>query len=150
MKPKLILSAAAVAVAAVASPAAAGESRAELRSGIVWCCGVSDETVGVAVGHDFDLGTGAFFGVEAVADTNFDFVDPTIGVNARVGAKVSEAAKLYALAGYAYETGFEIDDFVLGAGVQANLGTSSLVSFQYQRYMDTDINRATVGVGFRF
>ncbi|MGN3974209.1 outer membrane protein [Tsuneonella sp. SYSU-LHT278] len=150
MRFMVMVAAAAATVAAVASPAAANETRLEVRGGIVWCCGVSDETIGVAIGHDFDVGTGAFIGVEGVADTNFDFVDPTLGVNARVGAKVGETGKVFGTLGYAYETGFDIDDWVLGAGYQTDLGANALVSLQYQRYMDTDINRAIVGVGFRF
>lgn len=142
---------AAVAVlATVATPAVANETRLEARGGIAWVSGASDETIGVALGHDVDLGQTTFIGVEAVADTDFNISDPTIGVNARLGFKAGENSKLFASAGYAYSTGFEIDDAVVGAGFQHNLGASSLVSIQYQRYIDFDINRATVGLGFRF
>ncbi len=91
-----------------------------------------------------------FIGVEAVADTNFDFVDPTIGVNARIGTKLGEDTKVFGLLGYAYETGFDIDDALIGAGIQQNVGKKSLLSVQYQRYLDLDINRVLVGFGFRF
>lgn len=147
---RLLATGAALAVATIAAPALADETRVEVRGGIVWCCGISDETIGLALGHDFDIGTSTFIGVEAVADTNFDFVDPTIGVNARIGGKLGESGKLFGVAGYAYETTFDLDDFVLGAGYQHNLGSNALISFQYLRYMDTDINRAAVGVGYRF
>lgn len=140
----------AAAAAAIATPAYADESRIEARGGVAWCCGVSDETIGVAVGHDFDLKSTLFIGVEAVADTDFNFTDPVIGVNARLGAKVGEDTKVFALAGYAYSTGIELDDAVVGAGVQHNVGQTTLLSLQYQRSVDFDINRVLVGVGVRF
>lgn len=141
---------AAAAIAVLATPAQADETRVEVRTGIVWCCGVSDETIGVAVGHDFDLGSEMFVGVEAVADTDFDFIDPTIGVNARLGTKLSEETKVFVLGGYAYETGFDFDDAVFGAGLQHNFTEQALLSVQFQRYIDTDVNRAVVGFGIRF
>ena len=140
----------AAAIAAIATPAYADETRAEVRGGIVWCCGVSDETIGVALGHDFDVGAGLFIGVEAVADTSFDFGDPTIGANARIGTKLGEDTKVFGLVGYAYETTFDFDDAVIGTGVQQNVGEKALLSLQYQRYLDTDVNRVVVGLGFRF
>lgn len=143
------LSVAAV-LAAIATPAYADESRIEARGGIAWCCGVSDETIGVAVGHDFDLNSTMFIGVEAVADTDSNFSDPTIGVNARIGGRVGEDTKVYALAGYAYSTAIELDDAVIGVGVQQNVGTTTLLSLQYQRSLDFDVNRLMVGVGVRF
>lgn len=149
MRIKLI-SAAVAAVTFAASPAYAGETRVEVRGGVVWCCGVSDETLGLAIGHDFDISSDLFVGVEGVIDTNFDFVDPTLGLNARIGTKLSENAKLFGTVGYAHETGYSDDDFAIGAGYQHNIGAKALVSVQYQRYLDSDINRATVGVGYRF
>lgn len=147
---RLVNYAAVAALAALATPAKADETRVEVRSGIVWCCGVSDETIGLAVGHDFDLGGDMFAGIEAVADTDFDFVDPTIGVNARLGTKLGEDTKVFVLGGYAYETGFDFDDALIGAGVQHNVGEKALLSLQYQRYLDTDVNRVAVGFGLRF
>lgn len=139
----------AATLAAIASPAYADETRVEARGGIAWCCGVSDETIGVAVGHDFDLGS-VFLGVEAVADTDFNISDPVVGVNARIGSKVGENTKVFGLVGYAYSTGIEIDDAIVGAGVQQNVGKTTLLSLQYQRSIDLDINRVMVGVGVRF
>ena len=147
---KMTISAAIAAVALAASPAHADETRVEVRGGIAWCCGSSDETIGLAVGHDFDLSSGLFIGVEGVADTNFDFVDPLLGVNARLGTKLGEKSKLFGTVGYAYDTGFEDDDLVLGAGYQYNISDRALFSVQYQRYVDFNVNRASVGVGYRF
>ena len=142
--------AAAIAASTIATPALANEARVELRTGIAWVSGVSDETLGVAVGYDADISEAAFVGVEAVADTNFDFADPILGVNGRLGAKVGDAGKLFGTVGYARDTTFDLDDWTLGAGYQHNLGSNMLLSAQYQRYMDTDVNRASIGFGFRF
>ncbi|MBT8427514.1 MAG: hypothetical protein KJO02_05745, partial [Erythrobacter sp.] len=63
---------AAVAAAAVATPAAAedegGEFRAEVRGGVIWVEDFSEATLGAAVGYDFDLGETAFAGVELSGD----------------------------------------------------------------------------------
>lgn len=147
---KLLLVPALSVAACFASPAnAAGEGRMEIRTGVAWteCC--SDESIGIAVGYDYDLSESMFIGAEAVADTNFDFVSPVVGVNARVGLKTSDNGKLFAVAGYAYDTDWEIDDAVLGLGYQHNIG-KVLVSAQYKRYLDLDINRGVVGIGIRF
>lgn len=142
--------AAAAAAATLATPAYADETRVEARGGIVWCCGASDETIGLVVGHDFDIGEKVFLGVEGVVDSNFDLDDPVLGVNARLGTKVGENTKIFALAGYAHATDFDQDDAVVGAGVQHNLGEKALLSLQYQRTLDLELNRVLVGVGLRF
>lgn len=142
--------AAAAAAAAFATPAYANETRVEVRGGVVWCCGESDDTIGLAVGHDYDLGDSLFIGVEGVIDSNFDLDDPVLGVNARLGTKVGEKTKIFALAGYAHATGVDYDDAVIGAGLQHNLGEKALLSVQYQRVLDLEVNRALVGVGIRF
>jgi hypothetical protein len=134
----------------VSSPALANEGRVELRTGIAWVSGVSDETIGIAAGYDADVSENVFVGVEAVADTDFNFVSPTLGVNARLGTKVMETGRLFALAGYAYETQFDFDDAVVGVGFQQEFGTGMLVSLQYQRYVDTEVNRVAIGLGARF
>ncbi len=140
---------AAAAMAAAPTAVSANEARVEVRGGIAWVSGATDETIGLAVGYDADVSENFFLGVEAVADTDFNISSPVLGVNARAGFRVGEQGKLFATAGYAYETEFELDDFVLGAGYQHNVGRA-LVSIQYQRYMDTEINRAMMGVGYRF
>ncbi|MES2700243.1 MAG: hypothetical protein V4647_11600 [Pseudomonadota bacterium] len=146
----LTISAAVAACAFAATPALANEARVEARGGIAWVSGTSTESIGLAVGYDADLDDSFFAGIEAVADTDFDFSDPVLGVNARLGANVGEGGKAFVTAGYAYDTWSEFDDAVIGAGYQHNIGTNALLSIQYQRYVDLDINRATVGLGFRF
>lgn len=140
----------AIALAAVATPALANEARVELRGGVAWVPGVSTEVIGVALGYDADVGGNVFVGGEVVADTDFDFASPVIGVNVRLGTNVGESTKLFVTGGYARDTSFDLDDAVIGAGAQFGLGSKSFVSVQYQRYLDTDVNRATVGVGFKF
>jgi hypothetical protein len=146
---KTALIAAAFAGVLVASPAMANEGRLEARGGIAWAYGASTETIGVAAGYDVDLGATTFIGIEGVADTDFDISDPVLGANARLGFKTGQG-RLFVTGGYAYDTGFDFDDAVVGAGYQHNLGSKALLSVQYQRYLDTHLNRATVGVGVRF
>lgn len=145
-----IMIAAVFAAAAVSSPAVANEGRVELRNGIIWVDGASDEAVGVALGYDADLGDAFFVGVEGAIDTNYDFVSPVLGLNARLGSRVGENGRLFGTVGYAYDTDFEIDDFALGGGYQHTLDSGLVISAQYQRYMDLDINRVSIGVGTRF
>lgn len=142
----------AAAVTAVAStPAyAAGEGFAELRGGYAWVGDLADtESLGLALGYDFDLGSNAFIGVEANAYTDADFSDPVIGTNARLGFKPSEKNKMFATVGYAYDTWSETDDMVLGAGFEHKLDKLSL-SIQYQRSLDWEINHVFVGIGTKF
>ena len=124
--------------------------RLEVRGGVVWCCNDSEDTLGIAVGRDFDLGENVFIGAEAVLDSNFDFDTPVAGINARLGTKLGEQTKLFGLVGYAHDTDSSADDVVLGAGLQHALGEKFIVSVQYQRALDTELNRAFVGLGLRF
>jgi opacity protein-like surface antigen len=142
--------AAAVAVAAIATPAHANETRVEARGGIVWDGTFSDDTLGIAVGHDFDLNEQVFFGIEGVADSNISFDDPVLGVNARLGTTVKENTKIFVLGGYAHSTDIDEDDFIVGAGFQHNFGERSLLSVQYQRAIDLELNRVIIGFGVRF
>lgn len=146
----LSMAAAAAVCAFISTPALANEARVEVRGGIAWVAGASTESIGLSLGYDADISESFFAGIEAVADTDFDISDPVLGVNARLGAKVGENGKAFVTAGYAYDTWSEFDDAVVGAGYQHNVGTNALLSIQYQRYVDLDINRATVGLGFRF
>lgn len=147
---RLLIVAAALSISAAATPAIANEARLEARGGIAWANGSSTETIGVALGYDAPVGENTFVGVEAVLDTDFDISDPVLGANLRFGFNMSPESKLFATLGYAHDTGFDQDDAVIGAGYQHNVGARSLVSIQYQRYLDSDINRATIGFGYRF
>ena len=146
---KIVLLAAA-AVAAAAAPAQANESRAEVRGGIAWAEGAEEAVLGVAVGHDFDLGETVFFGLEGSADKILvDGADIVWGATARLGTKVGDAGKLYGTAGYSFGDG---DAFHAGAGYQHKLGSSAYVKVEYRHFFDdlVDVNTAAVGVGVTF
>ncbi|WP_369024993.1 outer membrane protein [Qipengyuania sp. RANM35] len=140
----------AVAVAAVAVPAQANESRAEVRGGIAWAQGQEEAVLGVAAGHDFDLGTTAFFGVEGSADKILvDGSDIVWGATGRLGAKVGTAGKIYGTAGYSFGDG---DAFHAGAGYQHKLGSAAYLKVEYRHFFDdvVDVNTAAVGLGLTF
>lgn len=145
--------AAALLSAVVATPALAadGEGRIEARGGIAWAGGSEEAVAGVAAGYDFDLGTsGAFAGVEASADKILvGGTDVLFGVTGRVGAKLGDAGKLYAAAGYSFNEG---DAAHIGAGYQHKFGTNVYGKVEYRRFLlnGTDINTAVAGLGFAF
>ena len=150
MRRVALAAATAAAAFAIAAPAQANETRVEVRGGIVWDGSFSDDTLSVAVGHDFDLNDKVFVGLEGVADSNIEFDDPVLGINARVGTRLNDNTKLFVLGGYAHATDFNDDDFVVGAGFQHNFGEQSLLSVQYQRAIDFELNRVIIGFGVRF
>lgn len=141
----------AAAATLVATPALAGESRVEARTGINWGEGIgaSFASAGVAVGHDVEIGSG-FAGVEVsadkllVQDTNVGF-----GLALRLGTSVAEAGRIYAIGGY--ETTFEdnIDDWNVGAGYQHSFG-KVYVKAEYRRHIDSDANSVLTGIGIKF
>lgn len=145
-----IFAAVTAAATVFATPAAANGLRAEVRGGVAWCCGASSESIGAAVGYDADIGNGVFVGAEATADTDFDISSPVLGLNARLGAKMGETTRLFVSGGWAHDTAFNLDDAVIGSGVEMTFSGNTFVTLQYQRYIDLEINRATVGVGVRF
>lgn len=148
MKFNVALIAAAAAVA-FATPAAA-ESRAEVRGGIAWAGGNEEAIVGVAVGHDFDLGTGFFGGVEASADKILEGgANVLFGATARAGANLG-AGKLFVAGGHTFTEGE--DAWHLGAGYQHQVNSNLYLKTEYRRYfLDfKDVNTVNVGVGVKF
>ena len=148
-----VLIAGAIAAIAIATPAAAGEGRAEVRGGVAWANGTSDEAAGAAIGYDFNVGTNSFAGVEVSADTFLDggATDLGLGFTGRAGARVG-AGKFYALAGYTTE-------FCDPCGGAMHAGTGYQHSFgklyakvEYRRYFHdaAEVNVAGVGLGFKF
>ena len=88
----------AVAASALfAAPAFAGESRAEVHGGVFFGPNYSTEAVvGVAAGHDFDLGSSTFAGVEASADKILlGDTRVVIGGTLRFGVKTEEGGRAY-------------------------------------------------------
>lgn len=138
-----------VAAATFAVPSyAATEGYVEGRVGYAWAAGNS-ETIGAAIGYEFDVGDDVFLGAEAVATTEGSFSSPIIGANTRIGLRASETDKVFATIGYAYDTYSEMDDRLIGSGYEHKFGNVA-ASIQYQRSLSWDINHVFVGLGFKF
>lgn len=133
--------AAAVAVAAVATPAVANEGRVEARTGMLILSGTgSVATVGAAAGYDVDLGP-AFVGAEVSADKVLFTGAPrvTFGASARLGTAVTANDKLYVVGGYNSKICAGCEDFIpVGAGWQHSFG---------QVYVKAEYRHAFVGNG---
>ena len=148
MKFQIALLAAAGALLA-ATPAAANEGRAEVRGGIAWANGSEEAVAGAAVGYDFDLGTGAFAGIEASADKILQGgADVVFGATARAGAKLG-SGKLFAAGGYSFGEG--PDAWHLGGGYEHNISQNVYLKAEYRHFFDAvDVNVVAAGVGVRF
>lgn len=146
-----VLTLAAAAAAAVATPAMANEGRVETRAGVIWGGGNEDAVAGVAAGYDFDLGDSAFVGVEVSADKVLvSGSDVFVGVTTRVGVKAGEKTKLFIDGGYTFAAGEDTPH--LGAGVEYKF-TNSLYGklgyrHQFSDFVDTDTLSAGVGIKF--
>lgn len=150
MKKILVLAAAAATFAATPAYAEGGEGRAEVRGGIAWAGGAEEAFAGVAVGYDFDLGDKAFIGVEGSADKVLANGAKVLwGVGGRIGAKTSDAGKLYAAGGIAFCCG--TSDPFLGVGYQHKFG-GAYGKIEYRRSLSngTDINFLGIGIGAAF
>jgi hypothetical protein len=138
-----------VAAATFAVPSyAATEGYVEGRVGYAWAVG-DTEAIGAAVGYEFDIDDNVFLGAEAVATTDASFTSPIVGFNTRVGLKATETDKVFATAGWAYDTFSEDTDFVIGSGYEHKFGNIG-VNIQYQRYLALEVNQVFVGLGFKF
>lgn len=174
---------AALVAATVAAPACAGSFHADVHGGWdrVSVAGFNDDGVayGVSAGYDFAIGSKAFLGLEASADDSSTQECETdvlvigdrtclsagrdLSVVARLGYKLSDANKLYALAGYSnariklsYDDGTTSgsigsngDGLRLGAGVQMSLGSNLYAKgeYRYTNY-ESDFSRHQVLFGF--
>ena len=151
-----IAMAACIALAAAAAPAHANEGRVEARGGITWANGVEEGIAGVAGGYDFDLGTGAFAGVELSADKILTSnTRVTVGGNVRLGGKLEGGTKLYAIGGYQTKPcQFCEESWSAGAGAQVPFGESLYGKVEYRHFFVgkgiPDFNAAIVGIGVRF
>jgi outer membrane immunogenic protein len=173
---------------AAASPAVAEGFRAEIHAGWdhVSADGPDDDGVayGIGLGYDFAIGQKGFVGLDFSLDdssmkeceTSVLAANDTLCVKAgrdisagiRGGVKVSEAGKLYALAGYTnarfksrYTTaagvttsdGANLDGFRLGAGYQHDFagGVYGKVEYRYSNYeAGLERHQALLGVGLNF
>ncbi len=149
---KFALAVAAVAAMGPAPAYAGGEGRVEVRSGIAWSGGTSEAFAGVGGGYDFDLGKMAFIGLDLGADKVLARGTKAFwSVGGRIGAKVSEKGRIYAIGGVGFCCGGS--DAYLGAGYQQNLGSKVYGKIEYRRSLSTfgpDVNFAGIGLGIRF
>ena len=141
---------------ALASPALATEARVEARGGVIWNQGEEEAVAGIAGGYDFDLGSTTFAGFEASADKILTGgTRVSWGVGGRLGAKLSEAGKVYANGGWSSKHCRTCDESLyLGAGYQHNLGSNLYGKVEYRHHFFdngvSDPDSVTAGVGLRF
>lgn len=150
----LPLLAAAALCGAAATPALANESRAEARAGVQWLPGSTEATAGVAAGYDFDLGPGAFTGVEISADKALSSGYKTaFGFHGRAGAKFL-GTKLYGVGGYTTEPCDNCrGGWDLGAGAQFTVFGPLYGKVEYKhQFTDRNPERDSVvaGIGVKF
>lgn len=153
---KVLLALAATAAVA-ATPALANEARVEARGGAIWYGGGSDAVAGIAAGYDFDLGSAAFAGVELSADKILTSgTKVAFGFTGRAGAKLGDAAKLFATGGYTTApcSGFCDGNWHLGAGVNYNVGSKVYLTTEYRHFFKNSWadqgDAVTAGVGMKF
>lgn len=151
-----LVSLAAAAAVAVATPALANEARVEARTGLVWNSNDNNAIAGVAAGYDYDIGSNVFVGVEGSADKVLtDHTRFSWGIGGRIGANVTPATKLYAVSTWQSKFCKYCESSVaLGAGVQQNLGTNLYGKVEYKHYMigegQPDFDAGLIGVGVHF
>lgn len=167
----------------IAAPAFAGTFHADVHGGWdhVSVSGYSKSGVayGIAAGYDVDLGSKAFVGIEGSADDSSTKACASdvlvlgdracvkagrdLSVVGRIGYKLSDMHKIYALAGYAngrvkatYDDGTTSgsiasngDGLRLGAGLQLGLGSHlyGKLEYRYTNYQ-SDFSRHQVLAGF--
>jgi len=119
-------------------------------------------TVGLELGHDWDLGSAVVgIGAEYQTDLGDDFLDVNeTALLARVGAKVGTNALVYASGGLTRisDGASPFDDgeegFRLGAGVELGVGNGGTTLKVEQRYLDygsgANAWQTVAGVGVRF
>lgn len=141
---------------AVASPALANEARVEARGGVYWTPGYTQDTAGVALGYDYDMGSSAFVGAEASADKILDGgTKVAFGFTGRAGAKVTPADKLFVAGGYTTKPCDLCEDAVhAGAGYEHAFGTNLYGKVEYRHFFTNnsapDANAVTAGIGLKF
>ena len=154
---RVVLSLAALAAsAAVASPAFANEARVEARGGVYWSPGTTQATAGVAAGYDFDLSDTLFVGVEGSADKILDSgAKVSFGASGRVGTKLGESTKLYAIGGYTTKNCDLCQDaWNLGAGAEQKISGPVYLKAEYRHQFANngaaDSNTVLGGIGVSF
>lgn len=151
-----IVSLAAAATAALATPAFANEARVETRGGVVWNHGDTEAIAGVAGGYDVDLGDKLFAGIDISADKLLTSdTRVTWGFGGRAGVKTGSGGKLYALSDYQTKNCVTCNESVaVGGGYQQDLGQKLYGKIEYRHYLvgdnTPDTDGVLAGVGMRF
>lgn len=164
MSMKILAIAAAVSMAAIATPAYAdtNDNFTGLRVGatagiddVVNSPDANDIVYGVDAGVDFPVGDRVTVGVEGFSTNPFEHTR-TIGAAARVGYAVTDNTLAFARAGYSnYQDVFsrELDGLTVGGGLEFSISDSAYIKAEY-RYSDfeQDVGNhgALVGIGLRF
>lgn len=152
----LALPLAALAGAAMTSPALANEARIETRGGVVWNKADTEAIAGVAGGYDVDIGDKAFAGVDVSADKLLtDDTRVSWGFGGRLGLKTGSGGKAYALSDYQTKFCATCDHSVaVGAGYQQDLGKKLYGKVEYRHYLvgdqTADGDGVLAGVGMKF
>lgn len=145
-----------IAAMAVATPAMANEGRVEVRGGVIWDGGFSEDTWGAAAGYDFDLGTTAFAGVEVSGDKiGTSGTKVAFGSAARLGIKAGPGTRVFAAGGYTTEACNSCGgQWNVGAGVEQKVSGPVYVKAEYRHYFannfGSNLDALVAGVGFRF
>ncbi|PZQ54087.1 MAG: hypothetical protein DI555_13500 [Novosphingobium pentaromativorans] len=151
-----LVSLAAVAAVAAATPALANEARVEARTGIIWDGSDSEAVAGVAVGYDYDLGNKLFVGVEGSADKVLtDNTRVSWGVGGRAGFKVTPTTKLYANSTWQSKfSKYGNSAVAVGGGVEQALNDRFYGKVEYKHLLvgdnTPDADVGLIGVGVKF
>ncbi|WP_226636025.1 outer membrane protein [Novosphingobium profundi] len=151
-----LVSLAAAAVAAVATPAMADEIRVEGRTGIIWNDSGDEAIAGVAAGYDYDLTKNVFIGVEGSADKILtDHTRVAWGAGGRAGVKLFEGTKIFGSAAWQSKPCRYCNSSVnLGGGVQQSLNKNFYAKAEYKHMLigdnTPDADVGLVGVGVKF
>ena len=142
----------------LAVPAFADETRADVHTSGNFYGGDYQQSIGVAVGHDFTLAPGFFAGPEVSLDKQLSNDTLTsVGISGRAGANLGPVGKLYAVAGWAsqsYHGGNA--DWDVGAGYQHSLILGTYGKVEYRHYTSSangatpSRDAITVGFGAHF
>jgi hypothetical protein len=142
----------------IAGPAHADETRVEVNTTGNFYGGDYQQSIGLAVGHDFSLAPMVFAGPE-VSLTKLLATDTltSVGISGRLGADLGAAGKLYAVGGWAsqpYHGGNP--DWDIGAGYQHALIPGTYGKLEYRHYTSSaqgatpSRDAITVGFGLHF
>jgi outer membrane immunogenic protein len=114
-------------------------------------------TYGINAGYDWDLGKAVIGGTVELQGSDEDGLSRDISIVGRAGAKVTDNALLYALAGYSNlgvdGSDVDLDGFRAGAGVEVALNDHVFgqVEYRYTNYeLDAEAHQFVLGIGYRF